>query len=75
MIEGKPARLRLWDKLRALELLGKNLKLFKEQIDIGGTVKLEDLVNSSLDPEKKSIVSEGEGGTPALTRAPEISTP
>jgi len=44
-------RIKLWDKLRALELLGKNLKMFKEQIEHTGTMTLEDLVTQSMLPE------------------------
>lgn len=32
------------DKLKALELLGKNLKLFTEKVEVSGTLTLEQLV-------------------------------
>ena len=47
---GETKRLKLWDKLKAIELLGKNLKLFKEQVEHTGTLTLEELVAGSLDP-------------------------
>ena len=47
---GETKRLKMWDKLRALELLGKNLKLFKEQVEHTGQLTLEDLVSASIDP-------------------------
>lgn len=56
-------RLKLWDKLRALELLGRNLKLFKDQIELDSSASLESLIAASL--EKKQIENaEGEGGPP-----------
>jgi len=45
---GYTKRLKLWDKLRALELLGKNLKMFKEHVEHSGQVSLEDLVLGSM---------------------------
>ena len=57
------SRIKFWDKLRALELIGKHLKLFRETVDINSTMSLEELVNYSI--EKKEIVSEGGGGDPA----------
>jgi len=52
---GETKRLKMWDKLRALELLGKNLKLFKEQVEHSGQVSLEDMVAQSMeDPTKQA---------------------
>jgi hypothetical protein len=45
---GYAKRLKMWDKLRALELLGKNLKMFREQIDVTQSHTLEDLVLGSM---------------------------
>jgi len=52
---GETKRLKMWDKLRALELLGKNLKLFKEQVEHTGQLTLEDLVSQSMEEEPKPI--------------------
>ena len=41
-------RLKLWDKLKAIELLGKHIRMFKEQIEHTGTISLEDLVTGSI---------------------------
>lgn len=41
--------LELHDKLKALELLGKHLKMFKDTIDIQGKMTLADLVAGSKD--------------------------
>lgn len=44
---GHTKRVKFWDKGRALELLGKNLKLFIDRMEIGGSVRLEDLILKS----------------------------
>jgi phage terminase small subunit len=36
---GKTHKLKFWDKVAALGLLGKNLKLFTDQVNISGTIK------------------------------------
>lgn len=36
-----------WNKEKALELLGKNMQMFTEKINVDGTITLEDLVNQS----------------------------
>lgn len=41
---GEMKKLKLWDKLKAIELLGKNLKMFAEQHHLSGKVTLEDLI-------------------------------
>ena len=58
---GYTKRIKMWDKLKALELLGKNLKLFKEQIEHSGQLTLEDLVTGSMEPPKE-ITHEPEAG-------------
>jgi len=50
---GQSKRLKMWDKLRALELLGKNLKLFKEQVEHSGELTLEQLVLGSMTHTKE----------------------
>ena len=37
-------KVRFWDKTKALESLGKHLKLFTDQVDMRVSVRLEDLV-------------------------------
>jgi len=46
---GETKRLKLWDKLKSIELLGKNLKLFKDQVEHTGQLSLEELVQASID--------------------------
>lgn len=46
---GEVRELKMWDKLKALELLGKHLKLFKETVEITGT--LEQLIAGSRKAE------------------------
>jgi hypothetical protein len=51
-------RVKMWDKLKAIELLGKNLKMFKDQLDIGVNASLEDLVIGSLkeEPDERKAI-------------------
>lgn len=64
-VDGKPEKigttkkLKLWDKLRAIELLGKNLTMFKEAVDHNhsGKFTLEDLVAGSEPPVGKPIAA------------------
>lgn len=39
---GWSKKIKLWDKVKSLELLGKHLKLFKDQLEISGTIKIAD---------------------------------
>jgi phage terminase small subunit len=41
---GYTRKVKFWDKTRALELLGRHLKLFVDKIEVEGRVTLEDLV-------------------------------
>lgn len=53
---GDTKKIKLWDKLRAIELLGKQMKLFIDRVEHSGKVSLEDLVNKSMkSPESKQI--------------------
>lgn len=44
---GETKQVKLWSKIKAIELLGKNLKLFIDHIEHSGSLKLEDLVGGS----------------------------
>ena len=48
---GETKRVRLWDKLKALELIGKHFKMFTDKIDLGGKVDTE--VTHKLGEEEK----------------------
>lgn len=50
---GSVHKLKQWDKLKALELLGKNLKLWTDKVDVSGNLTLEDLVLASRNPPKE----------------------
>ncbi len=50
---GEVREIKFWDKLKALELLGKNLKLFTDKVELSGKVTLADLVAGSLVDDKK----------------------
>lgn len=51
--DGEIRKLRFYDKTKALELLGKHLKLFTELREISGKVTLEDLVSQSAGDKKE----------------------
>lgn len=46
-------KVRFWDKTRALELLGKHLRLFIERVEHSGNVTLEELVAGSRKAEQE----------------------
>lgn len=50
---GYTRKLRLWDKVKTLELLGKHLKLFSEHIQHGVDETLEKLIGGSLEQRKE----------------------
>lgn len=45
--DGEVSKIKLWDKLNALQLLGKNLAMFVERVEHSGSITLEDLVKES----------------------------
>lgn len=49
---GYTKKLKFWDKNKALEMLGKHLKLFTEKLEVSGSLTLEALVVAS---QKKEI--------------------
>ena len=51
-------RLKLWDKLKGLELVGKHLKLFTEKIELSGD---EDLLERLAAGRKRLAEHRGEG--------------
>lgn len=55
---GYTKKIKFWDKAKALELLGKHLKLFTEKVEVEGKVTLEQLVLGSKQSEDDS----GESG-------------
>lgn len=50
---GEVREVKFWDKPKALELLGKHLKLFTDKIEHSGKLTLEDLVGGSNDKDKE----------------------
>lgn len=50
---GYTKKVKLWDKVRSLEALGKHLQLFTEKLQVEHTIKLEDLVTGSMEKEVK----------------------
>lgn len=50
---GETRRIKLWDKPKALETLGKHLKLWTDKVELSGKVTLENLVMGSLEKEEK----------------------
>lgn len=49
---GDTRKIKLWDKIRALELLGRHLKLFTEKIEHSGKITWLEHVTNSLKDEK-----------------------
>lgn len=49
---GITTKVKLLDKVKALELLGKHLKLFTDKLELGGKVSLEQLVEESYGKEE-----------------------
>lgn len=54
MKDGVPHKLRFYAKDRALELLGKYLRLFAEKIEVSGRVTLEQLVLGAVQETKET---------------------
>jgi hypothetical protein len=46
-LAGYTKKIKLWDKLKAVELIGKNLKLFTDKVEHSIDKKLEDLIAES----------------------------
>lgn len=53
---GNTRKIKNWDKMKALELLGKHLGIFKEKIEVEGKLTLEQLILQSNEetPENES---------------------
>lgn len=49
---GETKKVKLWDKLKAIELAGKNLSLFIDKTEVKHTVTLEDIVAGSIAQDK-----------------------
>lgn len=45
------SKVKFWDKTRALELLGKHLKLFTDKLEVEGKLTLAQLVEAAAKPE------------------------
>ena len=48
----KILKVKFWNKEKALELLGKNMQMFIDKINIDGTITLEDLITQSREGNK-----------------------
>ncbi len=55
-------KIKVVDKLKAIEMLGRNLKMFTDKVEHSGKVSLEDLVNGSMkEPEADAVSTTGVG--------------
>lgn len=45
-------KVKFWDKLKALELIGKNLKMFTDMHEHTGKLSLESLINEAMKPKE-----------------------
>lgn len=50
---GQVRKIKFWDKVKGLELLGKHLKLFTDRVEHSGTLTLEQLITGSYEPDEK----------------------
>ena len=51
---GFTKKVKVWNKERALELLGKNIQMFNEHHTVSGKLSLEDLINEAIkDPDEQ----------------------
>lgn len=58
-LTGHTKKIRFWDKLKSLELLGKNLNMFIERRELRVSVTLEEMLGGSMDkPEVKQVVDQ-----------------
>lgn len=53
---GVTKKIKLWDKPRSLELLGKNLKLFTDKVEHSGKIDLESKSDEELDTRIKELM-------------------
>lgn len=57
---GVNKRVKFWDKLKAIELIGKNKRLFTDRVEVESTNRLEDLIIASMsDGSSSSIAPKG----------------
>lgn len=54
---GETKKVKLWDKLKAVELLGKQLNMFIQRTEVTGRVTLEDLVSKSFTSVESKAIS------------------
>ncbi len=50
-------KFKLWDKLKALEMLAKHFSLLVERLDISGTVEIKNQLRARLEGARKRLVS------------------
>lgn len=50
---GETRKIKLWDKLRGIELIGKTLAMFTDKVEVSGKITLEALVAGSNEPDKE----------------------
>lgn len=51
---GYTKKIKLWDKLKSIEMLGKKLGLFAEKVEHSGKITLEDIIARSHEAPKKN---------------------
>lgn len=61
---GETKKVKFWDKLKALELAGKTMAMFTENVEVKGSVTLADLVLASMQPKEKQNETGNTIGTP-----------
>lgn len=58
---GRTKKLKLWDKNRALEMLGRHLKLFTDKVEHSGSIGLEGLAEEELDKRIEDLQKKRSG--------------
>lgn len=51
-VAGRIVKLKLWDKPKALEMLGRNQKLFTDKVEVTGKLSLEELITAATERGK-----------------------
>ena len=66
-IKGEIKKVKMVDKLRAIEMIGKNLRMFVDKVEVVGKLSLEQLVVSSIPKETGDTEQENTDAEEAKT--------
>ncbi len=60
-LTGYVRKIKFWDKLKAIELLGKNLAMFTDRHEVSGVLKLDEMLRQSITGPAGSGAITGQG--------------